>query len=102
MNLVKNIPRAERDIRIKINQIVNELLKYELIREAELILLGGGFGRGEGSVRLKDNIYETTNDFDIIVIYSKNVLIKDIKDIADKINNDLNLKFFSIDVYFGL
>ena len=52
-----------------------EIIKKEILKEikgVECILLGGGFGRGEGSVLLYKSKIQPINDYDIYVM-SKNI-----------------------------
>lgn len=58
----------------KINKHINNdlnLIKKEILKEIndiKCILLGGGFGRGEGSVLMLKNLIQPINDYDIYVI----------------------------------
>ena len=54
-----------------LDQIVKVILKE--LPQAKSIILGGGFGRGEGSVWLKKNTVIPINDFDMFVVAEKNI-----------------------------
>ena len=74
MNLIIEPSVAEKDIQNMINNILNMICESNISLKIDCIILGGGFGRGEGSVKKINNTYETTNDYDFFVITKENNL----------------------------
>jgi len=90
--------KAEQDIKNKIGKITDMLVNAPQSKYVIAYILGGGFGRGEGSVVLKDSGYETTNDYDIFAICIDDVLNENIQKLEKDIENKLDLNFFGISV----
>ena len=63
---------VEKDIGQDIESIVSAIKNSGLNFEA--IYLVGSFGRGEGSVRFDGSRWRGTNDYDVLVIHSTNVV----------------------------
>ncbi|WP_455797616.1 hypothetical protein [Clostridium butyricum] len=98
MNLIIEPSVAEKDIQNMINNILNMICESNISLKIDCIILGGGFGRGEGSVKKINNTYETTNDYDFFVITKENNFQYQIDDLVCNIEKKLDLKFFGIDV----
>ena len=64
---ILNDPKIDNCIDQKLDQIV-PILKAQF-PQAISIVLGGGFGRGEGSVRIRDGVISLQRDFDIYLIF---------------------------------
>lgn len=97
-NLLKNNTKAERDIKSKIELILTEMIRDSASDNVLAYLLGGSFGRGEGSVVKREGVYETTNDYDIYAICVDGVSKEEIKELEKRIEEKLKLKFFGIDI----
>lgn len=84
--------KIKEDIQFIINKSLNLLGKENI----NSILLGGGFGRGEGTAYIKDGGVIVVNDYDFIIVHNrndilfklknKNKLIKLAESLAIKIN----------------
>ncbi|EHI59680.1 hypothetical protein [Hungatella hathewayi] len=90
---------AEADIRNVIDKILEKILfDFPNLDKAIAVLLGGGFGRGEGSVMQKRGTFVTTNDYDIVMICEDDVQKIKIKELEKNIAKNLHLNFFGIDI----
>ena len=79
-------PEIDETIESHLKLIIEELSKITQVRE---IILGGGFGRGEGSVILRNGKIRPVNDYDIFVIADDEKcadFVKLEKKLADKID----------------
>jgi len=56
--------QVEKDLRM----IISLIIKHLTLNRIDSILLGGGFGRGEGSVVFRKGAYDPLNDYDITVV----------------------------------
>lgn len=63
------------------------------------IILGGGFGKGEGSVEVKDGEVIPVNDFDAYIITEDKVDDRLLNDTANKATARLNLKNKGLEFY---
>ncbi|MEM1971231.1 MAG: hypothetical protein QXM92_02060 [Candidatus Anstonellales archaeon] len=61
---------VDLEIERRLNIVVDSILKY-LNNNVESILLTGGYGRGEGSVIIRNNKIILLKDFDIAIIVNK-------------------------------
>lgn len=93
----------EKEIGTRINTIVDTL--NEGIPNITSIILTGGFGRGEGSVKITGEHIVPLRDFDFVLIFKKNIpwnCIRNTKDILDdESNSKSGYKYdqkFSIDI----
>jgi hypothetical protein len=59
---------ADMDIEYLLVQAAEKIVSSKIFSRISLIFVGGGFGRGEGSVVYKEKSYFPTNDFDIFVV----------------------------------
>lgn len=100
-------------IRIQLNDIVKEILDISKKNDIKVksIILGGSFGRGEGSVLINGDEIVPLKDYDFAIIVKKkpsNDLIHIIKDqVYEKLKmknpekkNDFHLSSFLIDTWF--
>ncbi|MEK6937106.1 MAG: hypothetical protein AABW58_03480 [Nanoarchaeota archaeon] len=71
--------------------IVSEEINKE-IKDVKSIIVYGGFGRGEGSVKKVNNKYYPANDFDVYVITKKKVNGSLLDEIAKKVAKRLGSK----------
>lgn len=62
-------PNVDEQIENKIQAIVAKLT--EAFPEIHSIILTGGFGKGEGSIRITDGTVKPLRDFDFIVVFKK-------------------------------
>jgi len=81
-------------IRIQL-EIIIQTIRDE-IPDVKSIILGGGFSRGEGSVKLIKNKIFPLNDYDIYVITEKSYDEKFIDKIANKAANKIGYKGIAI------
>jgi len=84
--------RVDRTIEEHLNIIVNRL---RLIPSVKSIILGGGFGRGEGSVLVDDSGVVPVNDYDIFVIVSDEDS-RDYRPISAEIAQQLGIRWIDI------
>jgi len=66
-----NDERINKEIGNQLSIIVNEILKYKEEIKLVSIILFGGFGRGEGSIIVKDGKVKPLNDYDIFLVIKK-------------------------------
>lgn len=97
-NILIGSEKAETDIYKVIDEILEKILDFPYLDKSIAVLLGGGFGRGEGSVMQKMDTFVTTNDYDIVMICVDDIQKPKIKELAKHIEKNLNLNFFGIDV----
>jgi predicted nucleotidyltransferase len=69
-----NDPKIENEILRQLNLIVSHLLHYKRKLKIVSIVLGGSFGRGEGSVIVKNGRIKTLNDYDIFIVVKNSML----------------------------
>ena len=93
----------EKEIGTRINTIVDTL--NEEIPNITSIILTGGFGRGEGSVKITGEHIVPLRDFDFVLIFKKTIPWNCIRNAKDILDNELNSKSdykynqkFSIDI----
>lgn len=60
---------VDKEIERQLKVVTDEICKD--IKDVESVLIYGGFGRGEGSVKKSNNKYYPANDFDVYVITRK-------------------------------
>lgn len=70
-------PNIDKQIQDRIERIVRKLV--EEFPKIHSIILTGGFGKGEGSVAISDEIVKPLRDFDFIVIFERDVPKKEFK-----------------------
>ena len=87
----------------RVNQHINSDLKiikniiFENISDKISIFLGGGFGRGEGSVLITESKIQPINDYDIYVITNKKVKSEKIQQIRLKLTNLVKIRQIDLD-----
>ena len=81
-------PTVDQQIRCQINVIVGILTRN--FPEIHSIILTGGFGKGEGSVKIFDGMVKPLRDFDIVVILKKPVSRKNVEMVKRLLVNDTN------------
>lgn len=69
-----NDPRADQEIQISLDVIVDGIMKL-MGAHVDSIVLVGSFGRGEGGVIFANGCFRPVNDFDIFVIVRKTFLL---------------------------
>jgi hypothetical protein len=90
--------QAQNDISYLLKKVVETVKESEISYKIDLLLLGGGFGRGEGSVILKNEHYVTANDIDLFVITRSSISNKEKKELKKKLEDQFELKDCGIDV----
>ena len=96
--ILKGSQKANNDIKEKIDSIRRCVINSKVSDKIIALLIGGGFGRGEGSVVLVGEKYETSNDYDIFAICCDDIDSNVVNSLAKEIEEKLNLKFFGIDI----
>lgn len=89
--------RVDNKLQSYVEIIVEEITKS--IPETLSIILGGGFGKEEGSVEVIGDKIIPINDFDIFIITKKRVPDKLLNDIANKATERLDLKNKGLEFY---
>lgn len=79
--------RVDSKIDYDMKIVCDEILK--IVRPISIILFGG-FGRGEGSVLIKNNKIFPMNDYDIFIVQDRKIDADKIKELVDKIHLRLN------------
>lgn len=88
----------------QLNNIVNEILSIINPNELKAIILGGGFGRGEGGVWLRNGQIFPVNDFDITVFPKNNfkifkqIHLKNLQNLAATLAPSIPIKQIDINV----
>lgn len=90
--------QAEADLIKQIETITKEMISDPISGKVMCYLLGGGFGRGEGSIIKTGEGYKTTNDFDIFAICEDSIEQSAVKQMERKIEEKFKLSFFGIDI----
>lgn len=81
----------------KVNEVIQryvDIINDEILREipsTKSIILSGGFGRGEGSIELKNRKPTPVNDFDMYIITEKPIDEKKLNKVANKATQKLSL-----------
>ncbi len=83
----------DQQIQKHIDIAVDELKK---IPGVESVVIVGGFGRGEGSVRIEGNKIVPINDYDVYVLTSKKINEKTLNTTAKKIEGKLGSSGYSL------
>jgi len=97
-------PRVDKKIQLKLDYIVDEILKVIEESDVKAIVLVGSFGRGEGGVFITDNAVVPVNDFDILIFPKTNVnefkkkYLSNLHDIAAKCAKMISIKQIDISV----
>lgn len=91
---------AQKDIENTLHNIVNIVIESELSLYFIGLFLGGGFGRGEGSVIKYNGKYQTTNDFDLFALTKEQIIDRQKRKLEEEIETRLNLKDCSIDIIY--
>jgi len=81
---------AEKDIERQLKVVTDEICKE--IKDVESVLIYGGFGRGEGSVKKANNRYYPANDFDVYAITRKKADDDVLDEIARRVAEKLGSK----------
>ena len=89
--------KAEADIKEELSILVNDIVSRPVSSHIAAYILGGGFGRGEGSVILRDERYTTSNDYDMFAIQVDELSENDFSQMVQEIEEKYHLKFFGID-----
>lgn len=89
-NIVITPKEADGDISNILEKVVTIIKESNVKEHIYQLYLGGGFGRGEGSVVCKDGTYCSSNDFDLFAIVDQ--YTPDITNIESKIEYKLNIK----------
>ena len=84
---------VDEQIDLHMDLIVRRLKKE--IGDIVALVLGGGFARGEGTVKVKDGIVYPINDYDFFIITNKPISIP--KEKLNKISLDLSKRITSTD-----
>jgi hypothetical protein len=66
---IHNDPRVDQQIESRVNEVVGILTRN--LPEVESIILTGGFGKGEGSVKISDATITPLRDFDFVVVFKR-------------------------------
>ena len=90
-----NDDRIDAHINKDLEIIVEEILKE--IEYVDCILLGGGFGRGEGSVIITESKIQPVNDYDIYVITEHRPNFNTINSIRSKLISLIKIRQIDID-----
>lgn len=81
--------KADKKIREDLRLICEEIKKEHHIKS---IILGGGFSRGEGPVKLVNGKLIPFNDYDIYVISEEKVSKEEVDELSNRISNKLGYK----------
>ena len=81
-------PEVDKAIEQQLKSIVDKLTKD--LPEIELILLVGGFGRGEGSVKKDNEIIRPIKDFDFDLIFHKKIPYQRVRKCGDYLRKELS------------
>ena len=68
---IHNDPLIDQQIESRLNKIVDILVKN--LPNVQSIILTGGFGKGEGSVRISNGRVTPLRDFDLVVVFKKSI-----------------------------
>jgi hypothetical protein len=90
-------PKADKEIEKYLKKIV-KVIRAEL-PQIKGVLLGGGFGRGEGGAYFKDNLLIPLNDFEIFLYTSSKIPSDILNQTANKAVKTLPLKNIGTDFY---
>jgi hypothetical protein len=103
-----NSEKVNQVIRQHLKLITEEILNFKDRLGLVSIILTGGFGRGEGSVLIKDRVVKPVNDYDISIIVKKHApFLKNVPDprvfgiisqISSKIKNKIQSAGVDIDI----
>lgn len=88
---------VDEKIQEYVDIIVEEILKE--IPSVKSIILGGGFGRGEGSVEVRKGKVIPINDFDIFIISENKVSEESLNRIANRATSRLDIKNTGVEFY---
>ncbi len=66
-----NDKRINNEIANQLSVIINEILNYDGKLKLVSIVLFGGFGRGEGSIIVKNDVIKPLNDYDLFIVIKK-------------------------------
>lgn len=76
-------------------EIIKKLI-ITAIPDTSLLVLVGGFGRGEGSVLLEDGIPKPLNDYDVVLILRKTVNISKLKKLSREIADEVGIRLIDL------
>ncbi len=97
MKFTQQGKKVDQQIKKYLDAIVEAILKK--VPEAKSILLGGGFGRGEGSAEIKKGRIIPQNDFEIFLITEKNLKEGFVNQVANKAAQKLDIGNVGADFY---
>ncbi len=91
----------QKEINQKIETDLAQIKKIILKSDDDIvsIILVGGFGRGEGSVILKNNKIQIVNDYDIVIITKKALPTEQIKILSERIIKELSIRLVDLIPY---
>lgn len=89
---------AQQKIEKDLSYIKKEILSFYGNKNIFSIILCGGFGRGEGSIIKIGEKYEPFNDYDIVLITKNRVPNHLLKNLGEKIANNIGIRFVDIGV----
>lgn len=78
----------------------------DAISTVEALILVGGFGRGEGTVRVRDGTIAPLNDYDVVVVCERQSRLHDIvlrrrlDELSHRIANELDIRFVDLILRF--
>lgn len=89
------------DVDKAIDQLLGHIVDriVEDLPEVESVLLVGGFGRGEGSVRFDGGSVKPVKDFDFSLIFNKKIPYDRVKIARERIRKELNSDYSLSDLY---
>lgn len=82
--------KIERDLSAIKRVLINNL------KDVYALILVGGFGRGEGSVILKNNQVQIVNDYDIVIVAKKVISREQIKLLSKRITKMLSIRLIDL------
>lgn len=81
-------PRVDQQIESRVNEVVGTLTRN--LPEIDSIILTGGFGKGEGSVKISGGTITPLRDFDLVVVLKKVVPRNKVRKVRKLLGCDSN------------
>jgi hypothetical protein len=81
-------PRIDQQIESRVNEVVGTITRS--LPEIDSIILTGGFGKGEGSVKISGEIITPLRDFDLVVVLKKDIPLNKVRKVKKLLSCDSN------------